>query len=297
VAAGWPVWIFDHEAQAVQTAQDEIADRARRLVALDRADYQDVEHGLKSLRVGRSLLQACSDAQWIIESTFEDLITKQKLFETFESVAPQARIVTSSSSGLQAKDIGARCRRRDRIAVAQPLNPPELIPLVEIVPGPQMEGALVEVLKGWLRALGRIPVTIRKPVPGNIAGRLAAAVWREAIDLVLNGVIDVADLDRAVSVGPGIGWAAGGPHLTYYLAGGKRGGAGFLQQVIRSFEPLWSNLPTWSKLEPEQQRQLIGAIERAYQGDTAEIRSARDRRLAGILRGIEQARGEDRDEI
>jgi hypothetical protein len=156
-----------------------------------------------------------------------------------------------------------------------------------------MEGAVVEVLKGWLRALGRIPVTIRKPVPGNIAGRLAAAVWREAIDLVLSGVIDVTDLDRAVSVGPAIGWAAAGPHLTYYLAAGRKNSAGFLQQIIRSFEPLWSTLPTWSKLEPEQQRQLIGSIERAYQGDAEQIRSARDRRLAGVLRGIEQAREED----
>ena len=71
--------------------------------------------------------------------------------------------------------------------------------------------ALVELLKGWLRALGRIPVTINKQVPGNVANRIAAAVWREAIDLVLKGVIDVDDLDRAVSLGPALGWAAAGP--------------------------------------------------------------------------------------
>jgi len=82
---------------------EEIAERARRLVTLDRADYQTVESGLKSLRVGRSLLQACSDANWIIEASSEDLMTKQKLFENFESVAPQARIVTSSSTTLLAR--------------------------------------------------------------------------------------------------------------------------------------------------------------------------------------------------
>jgi ketoreductase RED1 len=170
------------------------------------------------------------------------------------------------------------------------LNPPELIPLVEIVPGPYTEGPVIEELKGWLRALNRIPVTIRKPIPGNVAGRMAAAVWREAIDLVLKGVIDVDDLDRAVSVGPALGWAAAGPHLTYHLAAGSRGVSGFLQQLLGTFENLWSDLPNWSRLEPEQQRQLIHAIERAYSGHVEQIRGARDRRLAGILRGLEQSR-------
>lgn len=289
-AAGWPVSLFDHEAQATQTAPAEIGARARHLVTLDRADYQEVERGLRSLNVARSLLQACSGAQWIIEAVPEDLITKQKLFEAIESVAPAARVVTSSATGLLVKDLAARCRRQDRIIVAHPLNPPELIPLVEIVPGAQTDATLVEVLKGWLRALNRIPVTIRKPVPGNIAGRMAAAVWREAIDLVLTGVIDVEDLDRAVSVGPALGWAAAGPHLTYHLAAGRRGLSGFLQHLLATFENLWSGLPSWSRLEPDQQRQLIVAIERAYQGQVEELRKARDRRLAGILRGLEQAR-------
>jgi carnitine 3-dehydrogenase len=290
VAAGWPVWIFDHEAGAVESATTEIAERARRLVSLDRALFTDVDEGLRSLRVGRSLLQACEEAQWIIEAVPEDLITKQKLFATLESVAPGARMVTSSSSGHLAKDIAARCRRPDRFAIAQPMNPPELIPLVEVIPGPQTDGALLDLLRGWLRALNRVPVIIRKPVPGNVAGRMAAAVWREAIDLVLTGVIDVDDLDRAVSVGPAIGWAAAGPHLSYHLAAGRRGVTGFLQHLLGHFEHLWSSLATWSHLEPEQQRQLVGAIERAYAGKIEQIRVSRDRRLAGILRGLEQAR-------
>ena len=237
-------------------------------------------------------MQTCDAAQWVIESIHEDLIAKQKLFEAFESVAPNARIVTSSSSAFLTKDIAARCRRQERVAVAHPLNPPELIPLVELVPGPHTDLTLLEVLKGWLRALDRIPVTIRKPVPGNVAGRIAAAVWREAIDLVLTGVIDIDDLDRAVSVGPALGWAAAGPHLTYHLAAGNRGVKGFLQHLLATFESLWTGLHTWTRLEPDQQRQLIAAIERTYQGQIEQIRVARDRRLAGILRGLEQAREE-----
>lgn len=290
VSAGWPVVLFDNSAQALDGAPAIIAGRARALAYLGRAQEEEVERGIARLRVARSLLQACKDAQWIIEAIPEDLLAKQRLFEALESVAPGARLVTSSSSGLKIKDIAARCRRPDRCVVAHPLNPPELIPLVELVPGPDTDGTLLELLKGWLRALGRIPVVIKKPIVGNVAGRIAAAVWREAIDLVLKDAIEVDDLDRAVSVGPALGWAAAGPHLTYHLAAGERGVASFLQSLLATFENYWSDLASWSRLEPEDQQRLIRMIEKTYAGQISDIRRARDRRLAAILRALEEAR-------
>jgi 3-hydroxypropionate dehydrogenase (NADP+) len=290
VAAGWPVSVYDHEAQAMREAPDEIAARARALVALDQASAVEVEQGLNALKVGRSLLQTCGDASWVIESIREDLLAKQKVFEGIESVAGKARLVTSSSTGLAAKDIAGRCLRQERCLVAHPLNPVELVPLVELAPSPRTDRALIEVLKAWLRVLGRIPVIINKHVAGNVANRIAAAVWREAIDLVLEDVIDVDDLDRAISLGPALSWAAGGPHLTYHLAAGSRGVEGFLQNLLHTFENTWDDLATWSKLEPEQQHKLIHAVERAYKDNLEKIRPARDRRLAAILRGLEQTR-------
>lgn len=289
-AAGWPVAIYDIEARALNDAPGEIATRAEALVSLGRADRATVKAGVDQLTVGRSLLQACKDANWVIEAGPEDLRTKQKMFEAIESVAGSARVISSSSSGLAAKDIAARCIRQERCLVTHPLNPPELIPLVEVVPGPMTDGALLEVVKGWLRALGRFPVLIKKPVPGNVVSRISAAVWREAIKLVLEGVIDVDDLDRAISLGPGLGWAAAGPHLTYHLAAADRGVAGFLQQLLRTFEELWADLADWSKLEPEQQRKLIGMLERTYAENIEALREARNRRLGGILRALEESR-------
>lgn len=287
---GWPVSVFDSEAHGLGDALEEVASRARALIALGRADGATVQSGLSQLTVGRSLLDSCRGAQWVIEAGPEDLKLKQRLFETIESVAGGARAVTSSASALKPGEIAARCLRQERCFVAHPLNPPELIPLVELVPGPMTDGAIVEVVKGWLHALGRVPVVIRKQVPGNVATRIAAAVWREAIDLVLEGVIDVDDLDRAVSLGPALGWAAAGPHLTYHLAAGQRGVGGFLQHLLQTFEMIWSDLPTWTQLEPEQQRRLIHVIEKTYAGKVAALRLARDRRLGGILRGLEDAR-------
>lgn len=291
VAEGWPVAIYDHESRSLSNATVAVARRARALVALGHADEPTVERGIAALQPGRSLLTACADADWVIEAIHEDLIAKQKLFEALESAAPKARAVTSSASTFSTTDITARCRRPDRCVVAHPLDPPELLPLVELLPDARTDTALLELVKGWLRALGRIPVTLHKPVRGNIADRIAAAVWREAIALVLDGAIDVADLDRAVSLGPGLAWAAAGPHLTYRLGAVGKNPAGFLQQKLQDAEALWSEIAAWKTLEPDQRHRLVTLIERAYADDVDMIRVARDRRLVAILRGLEAARG------
>ncbi len=289
-SAGWPVTLFDASARGLERAAADVPQRTRALVALGRATQGIVERGLLEFEQARSLLQAVKEADWIIEAIPEDLIAKQKLFDSIEQVAAPDALLSSSSSGLLPNDVFARCRRQDRCIVTHPLNPPELIPLVEVVSGTRTTAATVARTQEYLRALGRIPIILNKPVPGYVAGRIAAAVWRECIDLVLHGVIDVDQLDRAVSLGPALGWAAAGPLLTYHLAAGDGGVTLFLQQLLASFETWWTQLATWQRLDPEQQRALIHSIERAYKGKVTELREARDRRLDGILRALEQAR-------
>ncbi len=289
-SAGWECTLYDTDVQATDRATIEIGRRARALAALGRAPSELVERGLQHLRIGRSLLQACGGADWIIESVPEDLKAKQRLFENLSQVAKPEAVITSSSSGLPITDIAARCRDQQRCLVAHPLNPPELIPLVEVVPGKFTAAPAVESVRHWLRALGRIPIILKREVPGNAVGRIAAAVWRECIDLVLTGVIDVDDIDRAVSLGPGLGWAAAGPHLTYHLGAGDEGVKGFLEQLLQSFESWWASLAQWTKLEQEQVQALTSQIERADGGKLDVLREARDRRLAAILKALEQAR-------
>jgi carnitine 3-dehydrogenase len=290
LSAGWPVSIFDTNAIAVETALAEIPERARSLIGLGRATPGIVERGLLEFHQAKSLLQAVRDADWVIESIHEDLGAKQRLLESIEQVAEEHAIVTSSSSGLAPGDLFGRLLKRGRCLVAHPLNPPELLPLVELVPAEATEPESVERAKVYLRALGRMPIVLRRAVPGYVVGRIAAAVWRECIDLVLTGTIDVSDLDRAVSLGPALGWAAAGPHLTYHLGAGAGGVHIFLQHLLTSFEGWWSDLATWDKLSPDQQRTLIAAIERAYEGKIEMLRGARDRRLGAILRALELAR-------
>ncbi len=289
-SAGWECAIFDTAADAGSAATQEVARRARALAALGRAPAAQVEQGLSLLHLGRSLLQACGEADWVIEAIHEDLPAKQRLFENLSQVARPEAILSSSSSGLPITEIAARCRDQQRCVVAHPLNPPELIPLVEVVPGKFTSPQTVVVTQDWLRALGRIPVTLKREVPGNAVGRIAAAVWRECIDLVLAGVMDVDDIDRAVSLGPCLGWAAAGPHLTYHLGAGDGGVRVFLEQLLVSFEGWWGSLAQWTKLEPEQVTALTANIERAYGAKLDVIREARDRRLAALLQALEQSR-------
>jgi len=291
VTAGWTVTVFDTNARAIERAAEQIPARARALVALERATAGMVERGLLELRHARSLLQAVNEADWVIEAISEDLFAKQRLLGAIQDVAGPDTLITSSSSGLSPHDIFGRMTSAHRTLVVHPLNPPELIPLVEVVPSPRTDPAIITRATEYLRALGRMPIVLKKVVPGYVVGRVAAAVWRECIDLVLQGVISVEDLDRAVSLGPALGWAAAGPHLTYHLGSGEGGVPLFLQQLLGSFESWWGELAKWQRLEPEQQRELVQAIEKAYSGKVNMLRTARDRRLSAILKALEQARG------
>lgn len=289
-AHGWQTALFDTDLRTADRALGMVGRRARALATLGRAEAETVERGLRRVKLSRSLLQAVGDADWIIESVPEDLALKQRVLENIGDVCRAGAIFTSSSSGLHMSEIAARYKNQARCAVAHPLNPPELIPLVELVPGKFTTPETTETVRGWLRQLGRIPVVLKREVPGNVVGRIAAAVWRECIELVLTGVVEVDDIDRAVSLGPGLGWAAGGPHLTYHLGAGEGGVGVFLQQLLQSFETWWGSLAEWTKLEPEQVRALTGQIEKAYGAKVDVLRQARDRRLAAMLQALESAR-------
>jgi len=289
-SAGWPVAIFDLNPETMERASVEIERRTRALVALDRAPESIVERGLRELVRASFFSEAIQDADWVIEAIHEDVVAKQKLVAAIEQAVGGDVLISSSSSGLPPTEIFGRCRRLDRCLVTHPLDPPELIPIVEIVPEGRTSAASINRALEYLRSLGRFPIVLKKAIPGYVVGRVAAAVWRECIDLVLRGVISVDDLDRAVSLGPAMGWAAAGPHLTYHLAAGEGGIRGFTQHLLASFESWWQQLAHWAQLDPDQQRALIQSIERAYKGKVEFLREARDRRLNAILKALEQAR-------
>jgi 3-hydroxyacyl-CoA dehydrogenase len=288
VAAGWPVAIYDADADLLAPAADAIGDRVVTLVRLKRAQAQVAEDALNLMRVGRSLLQAVEDADWIIEAVPEDLAVKLKVLSLTEQVARRAAILTSCASGFSATELCSRLDRPDRFLITHPQNPVELIPLVEVVPSPKTDPECIEDIRFWLGMLGRAPIVFKKEVPGNFAARMNAAVWRECIQLVVDGVIDVEDVDRAMSIGPALGWASAGPHLENHLAAGDWGVDVFLSQLLSTYESVWKSLAEWKTLDIEDRKRLIRMIDKAYSAHIPELREARDQRLVRLLEAMRE---------
>jgi 3-hydroxyacyl-CoA dehydrogenase len=289
-AAGWPVALYDAETGPLEHGMREVRSRIDSLVALRRAEPLAAAAGLRELRQSRSLLTAVQDADWIIEAAPEDLSVKQRLLEQIEQVARRAVVITSSAGTLHASQLCARLRRAERLLVARPLTPVELLPVVEIVPGPHTHPDCVEDVRWWLTRLGRAPIVLRREIVGHVVSRLVAALWRESIQLVLDGVIDVRDLDRAISLGPALGWAAGGPGINARLAAEDDGMNRFVDALAQRYAPCWADLASWGRLEPEQRSRFAKAVERAY-ADVDGLRMKRDARLAGLLRAVDEPEG------
>lgn len=288
VAAGWQVTIYDADSETLSPAADAIGDRVVALLRYRRAEPAVAEAALNQMRIGRSLLQAVSDVDWVIEAVPEDLAVKQKVLQLSEQVARRAAILTSSSSGFSPSVLCTRLERQDRFCVAHPVQPMELTPLVEVVPGPRTDETVLADLRFWLSLMGRAPIVFKKEVPGNFADRLRAAVWRECIQLVLDGVLDVEDVDRAMSVGPALGWAAAGPHLDQELAAGAWGPDVFIPRTLGAYQEIWKALADWKQLPTEEQNRLVKLIDKAYTQFTPELRDARDQRLVRLLEAIRE---------
>lgn len=281
-AAGWPLTIYDPDAALLQSGGEDIATRKRHSAGAGIHVVRDDEEEGPGPRHGRSLLDSVTNADWIIDATLGDLLHRQRLLQQIEGVSRMAAVVTCSAPGLSPTDLCARLKRPGRLLVAQAFDPVEQIPAVEVVPGPLTDPASLELVRTWLRALGRLPVVLRKEIPGNASGRLTVALWRECIRLVLDGVLEVRDVDALISSGLAARWAAAGPLQTAYLEAGERQTAQ-LSAVLRALESRWEG-DTSFQLPHAEHQQLIRLIQRAYDGEGDVLRGAREERLAQLRR-------------
>lgn len=289
LSRGWPVSIYDPESPLLQRASREIADRVRRLTDLGRADPLEAAGAPASLVVGRSLLHAVGEAELVLDAMPADLAAKQRLLEQIEQVAGRDAIVVSLTGTMHASSLAARLRRADRHLVAYALDPVEIIQLVEIIPGPHTAPAVTRQVTEWFTALDRQTVVLQREVVGNASGRILAAVWRECIDLVLKGVVDLADVDRLVSRGPGAALAVAGPNLMQVMNAGAQSMEYFLGEALQAHELVWSNLARWERLSVEDRHRLIRLIERTYHDEPADLRLQRDRFLSRLLGALEDS--------
>jgi 3-hydroxybutyryl-CoA dehydrogenase len=187
------VVVHDPVAEALETVRGRIA---ANLEALGSA--AEVGVGLE-----RDLVAAVADAEWVFEAAPENLALKQEIFERLDRAAPPHAVLATNTSVMRVGDIAARARGRGRIVGTHWWNPPFLVPLVEVVQGPDTNPATVDRTIALLRSLGKTPVHVRRDVAGFVGNRLQHALWREAFDLVDKGVCDAETVDTVIKAGFG----------------------------------------------------------------------------------------------
>ena len=245
---------------------------------------------LASITTGPDLEAAVTGADVVQENGPERLELKQELFARIEAAAPPHALLLSSTSGLMPSDMGASMREPGRVVVGHPFNPPHVVPLVEVVPGGQSTPETVEAAVAFYRSLGKVPVVLHKEIGGFVANRLQSAVFREAVHLVLSGVVTPEELDQVVTESVGVRWATAGPFESYHLGGGPAGIRHLLEHLGPGMVRRWKDLGQ-PELTDEVVERISSSTEARFAGqDYADRTAARDRVQLAVLRARESAR-------
>jgi len=293
IGSSWATWfasqglstrLYDVDSGACERGAERAREKLRRLVDLHVLAAEDLDAALQNLRPVTSMHELLSDCDYVQESVLEDYDTKAEVYRAIEQHLPQQAIIASSSSGLLMSKMQEVLKHPSRSLIAHPFNPPHLIPLVELVPGKQTSADTVAVVKDFFLRLGKRPVVLNKEVPGHIANRLAAAVWREALALLDDDVASLEDIDAALCNGPGLRWALMGQHMIYELGGGVGGYQAFIDGIGSSFTSYWEDMQTWTQIPASARTKAIAGTEQLLkQRSPEELARWRDEKLVRLL--------------
>lgn len=248
---------------------------------------EDPESILNRIFSTTDLSSALKDVDYVQESVSERYEVKKAVFAQMDSMCPQNVILASSSSGLLMSEIQKATRSPQRCIIAHPFNPPHLMPLVELVPGKRTSKEAMEGAYRFYAGMGKTPLRVKKEIPGYIANRLCAALWREAIDLVYKEVASVQDVDLAICKGPGLRWALMGPHLVYHLGGGSGGIQEFIEHLGPAYESWWRSMSNWTSMPHLAVEKVVKGVEEELGTKSLEeLTRWRDDKLLKLLKVI-----------
>jgi 3-hydroxyacyl-CoA dehydrogenase len=237
-----------------------------------------------NLKFTADLTQAVAGVDLVQENGPERIDFKQKLYGQLDELLAPEVIIASSSSGLTMSEIqkGAAAHP-ERCVIGHPFNPPHLIPLTEIVGGAKTSEATIKRVEEFYTSIGQKTVRVKKELPGHVANRLQSAVAREVYYLVAEGVVSAADVDTALSWGPGLRWGIMGNLMLNHLGGGPGGIEHFFHQFSGPMTAWWKTLGS-PVLTPDVQQKLIDSVHAEVGSRTiAELEAERDEVLLGLL--------------
>lgn len=286
---GYDVAIYDPEITALKNSLDLIGNI---LVDLEKAallQNQTAATLRKKIVPVRTIEEAVAEAAHVQENVPEELEAKKAIFARLDAVSPADAVLGSSSSAIPPSQFTETLRGRGRCMVVHPINPPFLVPAVEIVPAPWTEPAAVERTRALMVRIGQSPMVLGKEIDGFIINRLQAALLHEAFRLVEGGYATVEDVDVGIRKGIGLRWAFMGPFETIDLnaPGGVADYVARYAGAMAKIGATQKELPSWSGAVGEKI-----ATERARRVPRAELANRqrwRDRRLMALLRHLAAA--------
>jgi 3-hydroxyacyl-CoA dehydrogenase len=278
---GHDVRLFDADRSALDRA---LAAIPRSLSDLREAGLLDESPQTVFARMAAasSLADALDGAIYMQESVAENLAVKRALFAEADPIAARTTILASSTSGILASHWSADLAGRDRCLVAHPVNPPHLVPLVELAPAPWTSADVVARAKALHEGVGQVPIVVRSEIQGFVLNRLQGALLAEAFRLYAGGYVSADDIDKTVRDGLGLRWSFMGPFETIDL-----NAPGGVADYCARYGPLYNEMdegrrplrwdePLVRRIEAER-RELLRA------GDLGERSAWRDRRLMQLV--------------
>ena len=280
--AGLRVKLWDGNAQALGNATTIISQQLNELQA--QGLVADAKQALSNIETATSLEDALSGIDYVQENLPEILDIKREMYARMDAIAAPNTILASSTSSIPASAFTESLPGRHRCLVAHPVNPPYLIPVVELCGAPWTDPDVVERARALMDLVKQKPVTVHREVEGFVLNRLQGALLREAFRLVEQGVVSVEDLDVTVKDGLGLRWSFMGPFETIDLNAPdglqdycKRYGA-----MYQSIAAEQTNTAAWSDSlinEAEKQRR-----DQLPKEKLLERRLWRDERLMALMR-------------
>ncbi|WP_417330956.1 3-hydroxyacyl-CoA dehydrogenase [Halomonas cupida] len=282
--AGHEIRLYDADPTVLQSARGAIAEGLEVMVAEGLLD--NAAEVLARVKIDADMTTALRDVVYVQECGPEDLAIKRRLLVEIEQYVSTSTVLASSTSGIPASQFGCDLRHPERCLVAHPVNPPSLVPLVEVVPAPTTDQSCVDATLQLMTKVGQQPILVRQETQGFVLNRLQGALLNEALRLYRDGVVSVDDLDRTMRFGLGLRWAFMGPLETIDLnapAGikdyGQRYGPLYRDIDAQRQEPApWDN-DLLDQLQVER-RQLLPIA------DLDARQQWRDRRLMALRRHL-----------
>ena len=216
---GHEVVLIDTTEENLSRAMENVSDTLGVLQEQGLVDASTAQTVPGRIRTSTSMAGSMDDVGFVIEAVFEDLDLKRRIFADLDTHCPPHTVLTSNTSSYMTSQLAPSTNRRDKVVVANWWNPAHLLPLVEVVRGPETSDETIEITKTVLEGIGKRPVVLQKESQGFIGNRMQFALLREALAVVDKGIASAEDVDTVVKTSFGRRLAVAGPLEVFDIAG------------------------------------------------------------------------------